>query len=376
MPGIYIHIPFCKKKCFYCDFYTSQNLKNKNEFLQALHKEIKLRSVFFKPDEKIKTIYFGGGTPSVLSPDEIQSISDSLYENFNISDDIEFTIEANPDDLNSDYIKKLSKTKVNRLSVGIQSFNDDYLKLMNRRHNAEQAETSIKISQDAGFSNISVDLIYGLPNSNLQFLEKELNKYISLDIQHISAYHLTYEQGTVFSHYLKTGKLHELPDDESYKQYLYLCDFLKSNNFEHYEISNFAKNNNISIHNSNYWKNVKYLGLGPSAHSYNKEQRFWNLSDINLYITNIMKGKTPIEYENLTIDDKFNDYLLTGLRTKWGVSLVVIKQHFGQKYYEHITNVTKKYIENAYLKTIENNLFLPEEKWFLSDKIISDLIYV
>ncbi len=374
LAGIYIHIPFCKKKCYYCDFFTSQNLSLTNNFLLALFFEINSRKDYLLADKIIETIYFGGGTPTTLKSSEIELILNNLKFNFNIPPNIELAIEANPDDLSEQYLEELIKLGFNRISIGIQSFNDEMLALMNRRHNSENAINSVENAQKAGFDNISVDLIYGLPKSNVDFLKKELESLLKLNVQHISAYHLTYETNTIFGNYLKKGKVAELPDFESQNQYKYLTKFLEGNGFEQYEISNFAKNGKYSKHNSNYWLGKEYIGFGPSAHSYNTQSRQWNVSNIKNYISEIENNKY-FEIEILSTTDKFNEYLITKLRTKWGVDLERIKKDFGQEYFSHLMNAVNKKVERKCFLTEKNILYLCKECWFLSDGLILDLIY-
>ncbi len=374
MAGIYIHIPFCKSKCYYCDFYSSQDISKTEQFISSLLIEIEQKKNYLIDNETIETIYFGGGTPSVLNPKQIQEILSKIYTTYNFSSKTEITFELNPDDITEEYLMLLKKAGINRLSIGLQSFNNNMLKLMNRRHDVKQAINSVKIAKNIGFNNISVDLIYGLPNTNLDFLKDELDKIIKLDIQHISAYHLTYEDKTVFKNYLEKGKLRELPDTESQKQFVYLTKFFEDNGFEQYEISNFAKNNLYSKHNSNYWFGVEYIGLGPSAHSYNKQSRQWNIANVKKYIAEIENNNIFYEKENLTVNDKYNEYLLTRLRTKWGIDLNYIEKNFGNMYLRHLISYVDKYLNLEYIYKQKNIVHLHKNYWFLSDKIISELM--
>ena len=374
MAGIYIHIPYCKSKCYYCDFYSSQDISGIDKFISSLLIEIENKRNYLFEDKNIKTLYFGGGTPSVLNAKQINKILDKIFSTFTVSSEAEITFELNPDDITLEYLKQIYAIGINRLSIGLQSFNNDMLKLMNRRHNSEQAINSVKTAKDIGYNNINVDLIYGLPNTNVEFLSKELQNLINLDIQHISAYHLTYEGKTVFNNYLKKGKLRELPDTESHKQFVYLTKFFEDNGFEQYEISNFAKNNLYSKHNSNYWFGVEYIGLGPSAHSYNKYTRQWNIANIKKYITKIENNTAPFEKEYLTVNDKYNEYLLTSLRTKWGVDLDYIKKEFGDTFLLYFLKSVDKYIKLNYVYKQKKNVYLHKYYWFLSDKIISELM--
>ena len=374
LAGIYIHIPFCKSKCYYCDFYSSQDVSSIEQFISSLLVEIEKKQNYLLEDKTIETIYFGGGTPSVLKANQVRAILTKIHSIYNVSLGAEITFELNPDDITKEYLNQISLMGVNRLSIGLQSFNNDMLKLMNRRHSSEQAVNSVNIAKDAGFDNISVDLIYGLPNTNVKFLSKELQNLINLDIQHISAYHLTYEGKTVFNNYLKKGKLRELPDTESQKQFVYLTKFFEDNGFEQYEISNFAKNNLYSKHNSNYWKGVEYIGFGPSAHSYNKHSRQWNVANVKKYIAEIENNIIPFEKEYLTVNDKYNEYLLTSLRTKWGVDLDYINNEFGDTYLLYFNNYVDKYMKLNYVCKRKKIVHLHKKYWFLSDKIISELM--
>lgn len=372
MAGIYIHIPFCRTKCYYCDFHTSVSYKYKNDYIDAIIGEIELRKTFLSEDN-IKTIYFGGGTPSTIETNDIKKIIDVISENFNLSKDAEITLEANPDDLDSTYLENLIKIGVNRLSIGIQSFNNDYLKLMNRRHNSEEAIIAVKNAQNIGFENISLDLIYGLPKSDFDFLKQEANSMLELNPQHISAYHLTIEDKTVFKKYVAEHKIREITDTNSLKQYLYLNKFFEKNGFEHYEISNFAKKGFISKHNSSYWADIQYLGLGSSAHSYNKNERTWNVANVKKYIEGVKLKEIHYEKETLSKKDKFNEYLLTGLRTSAGIDLSFIESSFGKPYLDFLIKNVNKLIQANTIILNDNMLFLSKVGWFTSDKIILDL---
>jgi len=375
MAGIYIHIPFCAKKCFYCDFFTVQSSKNRDLFFSSLLKEIYERKNYLS-GERIETVYFGGGTPSILSYKEIQGIVDQIDKNFNISENAEITFEANPDDLKENYLKALKRTKINRLSIGIQSFFNDDLVLMNRRHDENESRTVVLKAQNAGFDNISIDLIYGLPKMNLKKWERNLEYFCSLNIPHLSAYHLTYEAKTVLGKRLKTGKIKEISDEDSREQFRILMDILESKNFIHYETSNFAKEGFYSKHNCSYWKNKKYLGLGPSAHSYNLQSRQYNYGNLTKYIEGIKKGFGYFEKENLNITDKFNDYIITGLRTIWGIDLQLIKSKYGIKYIDFIERESKYLLQKNYLIREKENLFIGKEAKFIEDSIIEKLFYL
>ena len=375
MSGIYFHIPFCKQLCHYCAFHKSISLQAKERMLSCLKEELKNRKDYLK-GENIDSIYFGGGTPSVYSPKEIQSLIDEVALHFTINKDVEITLEANPDDLNSDYLKALKNSSVNRLSVGIQSFHDEDLILMNRRHTGQQAYDAIKRAQEFGFDNISVDQIYGVPGLTLEKWEENLKKVFELNIQHISSYHLMYDPNTVFTHKLKKGILKEVDEDVSLAQYKHLISEAQKHGFIHYEISNFSKLGLESRHNSNYWKQKMYLGLGPSAHSYNINRREWNVSDNLKYMNAIEKGGEYSEYEELSFNDKFNDYVLTSLRTVWGMNLNIVKDEFGESYQKHCLKKADKFIKSKDVRIENDNIILTDKGVFISNDVMSDFFFI
>ncbi len=375
MAGIYIHIPFCKKKCYYCDFFTQIGLKYKEDFLRAILLELEQRKNYLE-SETVESIYFGGGTPSLLSSDEIKTILEKIYKNFNISEYPEITLEVNPDDITVQYLTNLKYTGINRISIGIQSFFDDDLVVMNRRHTAEQAHRSVEQILSNGFTNLSGDLIYGLPNSDACKWSKNLKTFFDLKIPHLSAYHLSYEQNTVFSKLLKTGKLSLIDEENSLNQFSILCDESRKRGYEHYEISNFALHGFISLHNSAYWRQKSYLGIGPSAHSYNCVSRSWNISDFKKYLEGIFINQRNYQHEILSESDRYNEYIITSLRTHWGVNFQTIEENFGKMYSELCLNKSKKYIQNGNLMLNNNILNLTQEGKFISDKIIEDLFYM
>ena len=375
MAGIYIHIPFCKTKCHYCDFYKSTDFGAKTDFLSALKKEITWRKDELH-HEKIASIYFGGGTPSVLKISEINEILDFCSHFFQLEKDVEITLEANPDDLTPEFLQGLKQTSVNRMSIGTQSFFDRDLKSMNRRHNSEQALNSIKAAQAIGIDNISIDLIYGLPNQSLEEWKYNVETAVSLDVQHISAYHLTYHEGTVFYEYLKSGKIKELPDELSLEQFKLLLRILLEAGFEQYEISNFAQNENYSRHNKAYWERKKYLGFGPSAHSFDHRTRRWNVSSLRKYLQAVESNSVFWESEILTNQDQYNDYVITSLRTKWGISTADLNESFSEKYVRHFQKEADKFILSKHLQ-LENGVYkLSVEGLFISDKIMEALLFV
>ena len=375
MAGIYIHIPFCRKRCHYCDFFKSTDLSQKTRILEALKKELITRSPELNSEE-ISTIYLGGGTPSVLLLDELKSLLEIINVNYNVSPEAEITMEANPDDLSQAVLTCLRESGFNRLSMGIQSFSEADLKLMNRRHGVMQAVQSVKWAKSAGFKNISIDLIYGLPNQTMEEWEKNVQIAVQLDVQHISAYHLTYHEGTVFYDQLKKGVLKELPDELSLQQFEYLISKLKDAGFEHYEISNFCKPGYYSKHNSSYWKNKKYLGIGPSAHSFDLVSRRWNVSSIAGYLDGVENNKNFAETEILTEQDRYNDYIITGLRTIWGVSEHYIGTHFSEKYLTHFRATKNQYQQSGHLLDAAESITLSAAGLFISDQIMADFMVV
>ncbi len=375
MAGIYIHIPFCKQACHYCDFHFSTSLKNKDAFLISLKKEIELQKNYLGTS-RISTIYFGGGTPSLLTESELMHIFDELNVHFEIDTDAEITLEANPDDLNLKKIKELKHTPINRLSIGIQSFYDEDLALMNRAHTSKEALSVVQTSQDSGFENITIDLIYGIPTLTNEKWKHNLHTAFDLQVKHISSYCLTVEAKTALANFIKTGKVKNVDEQQSIEQFEIMVEKMKQNDFIHYEISNFCKEGFHSRHNSNYWLKENYLGLGPSAHSYNGVSRQWNISNNALYIQSIEKNKLNFEEEILTTTQKYNEYILTSLRTIWGTDLTYIETAFGKDYKNYCIKESERYIMEENLLNKENKLFLSDKGKLLADKIASDLFYI
>ncbi|MFB9096085.1 MULTISPECIES: radical SAM family heme chaperone HemW [Flavobacterium] len=371
MSGIYIHIPFCKQACHYCDFHFSTSLKKKDEMVSALAKEIAMRKDEFK-DETVATIYFGGGTPSILDVDDLKMLIDVVYQNYKVDDNPEITVEANPDDLTEDRIIQLSKNNINRLSIGIQSFFEDDLKMMNRAHDSQEAQRCLELATQY-FDNISLDLIYGVPNMSNEKWKQNIEKALSFGIPHISSYALTVEPKTALDKFIKKGIIKQ-PDDEVAQEHFYiLVETLKENGFIHYELSNFGKPDYFSKNNSSYWLGKKYIGIGPSAHSYDGVNRGWNISNNALYIKVIEENRLPIETEKLTLTDRYNEYIMTGLRTIWGVSLDRIKNEFGLKYFDYLNKESKRFLEDDLLVVEDNVLQTTKKGKFLCDGIASDL---
>ncbi len=375
MAGIYIHIPFCKQQCNYCDFHFSTSLKNKNGLLQALLQEIEIRKSFTK-GAKIKTIYFGGGTPSLISGQELNQIFDQLNNHFSIEPDAEITLEANPDDLNIQKIKELKNTPINRFSIGIQSFYDQDLQFMNRAHNSQEAQRSIKGIQDAGWNNITIDLIYGTPTLSNEMWQENLQKFKQWNIPHLSAYGLTVEEKTPLFHAIKKGITANVDQEKAKQQFEILMQFAKQEELEHYEISNFAKKGFMAKHNSSYWKGDSYLGLGPSAHSFDHNKRQWNVANNSRYIKAINQGVPSIEQEILSEKEQFNEYIMVSLRTIWGANLDLIELRFSAFLVDYFNFSVGKWMKSGEIEQKENIFKLTQKGKILADRITSDLFYV
>ena len=371
MSGIYIHIPFCKKACHYCDFHFSTSFKHKDQMIISLKNEILIRNRELK-DKKIESIYFGGGTPSVLSILEINSLIQTVFDNYIINDSVEITLEANPDDLSHEKILELSKTRVNRLSIGVQSFFQKDLTLMNRSHSSNQAIDCIK-SASKYFDNISVDLIYGIPGLDNSRWKENIEILISNNIPHISAYALTVEPKTALKKYIDNGIIAPIDDSQSQEQFYILLDILENHNYENYELSNFAKNKLYSVNNSAYWTRKNYIGIGPSAHSFNGNDRLWNIKNNVKYIESINNNILPNSKEVLSLIDKFNETVMFGLRTSRGISFVDIENDFGSIYKNQLIKNSQTHINNEFLIIKNNYLYIARKGKFLSDGIASDL---
>lgn len=373
MSGIYIHIPFCKQACHYCDFHFSTSLKYKDELLQALIKEINLQKTYLGNDT-IETIYFGGGTPSLLNADELNLLIGTITKLHTVAANAEITIEANPDDLDKAKLQALRQTDINRFSIGIQSFFDDDLEWMNRVHRAGEAEASVKRAQDLGFENITADLIYGYPLLSDTKWKHNLDKVFELGIPHVSSYSMTVEPQTALASFIKKKKQAAMDDQQSAEQFILLMDAMQTHGFEHYEISNFCKPGHYSKHNSNYWKGVKYLGIGPSAHSYNGETRQWNIANNAKYIQAIEKAEIPAETELLTETDRLNEYIMTSLRTMWGLDLdklnAIAKGADGQ-----LNKAAQRYFENGWIEQKEHIITLTQTGKLYADNIAAELFF-
>jgi oxygen-independent coproporphyrinogen III oxidase len=371
MAGIYVHFPFCRKKCHYCNFFSTPSSKHRDVFVPSLLKEIELQKDYI--DEEVKTIYFGGGTPSLLNGDEINRIIESVYQNFNVSATPEITMEANPDDINPEKVKQIRLTAVNRFSLGVQSFFAPDLKYLNRTHEEDQSECAIKSLQDGGLTNVNIDLIYGTPSLGMGHWKENLNKSVEFQIPHISAYALTVEPHTNLDVLINKSKLQPVSEAETINQFKYLMGFMKEKGFLYYEISNFCRPGFESQHNSAYWNGTPYLGLGPSAHSYNRISRQWNIANLENYIESINQNKVPFETEILTKDQKYNEYIMTSLRTSRGINTLFVKTEFGTDYFNYLEKTLQKYTDSSWIVIEDTVISLTDEGKLFCDMISSDL---
>jgi oxygen-independent coproporphyrinogen-3 oxidase len=369
MSGLYIHIPFCNSKCAYCGFYSIASVKCKGEFLEALKQEIVLRKDYLH-GEKVETVYFGGGTPSILTIEELKEIFITLQGSFEFDPQAEVTLEANPDTLSLAYLEGLRSLGVNRLSIGIQSFFDEDLKYLSRRHNAEHALQSIKWAKAAGFDNIGIDLIYGLPTSNADHWSQNLDRFFELDLPHLSAYALTLEPNSILTKQISQGKAVPVNDDDAVRDYAILCQKMAQAGYLHYEISNFCKPGMHSRHNSNYWFGIPYAGFGPSAHSYDGVSRQWNVSSVEQYVQGTPNGK-----ESLTPEQIYDEYVMLRLRTLWGIDLKYIKREMGERFSEHCESQAQSLLAQGRLSQTREFLYLTDEQMLFADGIAEELFW-
>lgn len=370
MSGIYIHIPFCKQACHYCDFHFSTSLKKKEDMLRAIKTELLMRKN--EISGVVNTVYFGGGTPSLLTVQEIQEILAVVKENYKVTEFPEITLEANPDDLDADKVLTLKESPVNRLSIGIQSFFEEDLKFMNRAHNAKQAKESLAMAS-RHFNNISIDLIYGIPYLSGKRWTENLNQTFDFGVVHISSYALTVEPRTALDHFIKSGKYPPLDESLAKSHFEILQQETSQRNYIQYEISNFGREGYFSKHNASYWSGVTYLGIGPSAHSYDGAQRSWNISNNARYVSSIQNGVLPSEREILSTEDRINEAIMTGLRTMWGVSLAAIEKNYGKMHKDKILGQAQKHLEQKTIKLENDHLFITPKGYFLADGISADL---
>ena len=375
MAGIYIHIPFCKTRCIYCDFYSTTRSELKSQYIRALCRELTERKEYLK-GEAVETIYFGGGTPSQLSENDFKEVFKTIEQVYGTRKATEITLEANPDDLTEEYTQMLRTLPFNRISMGIQTFDDATLRLLNRRHNAAQAIEAVQRCRQAGFQNISIDLIYGLPRETDQRWAQDLQQAVSLNVEHISAYHLIYEEDTPLYKMLQQHSVSQVDEDSSLNFFSTLIDTLSAAGYEHYEISNFCRPGYYSRHNTSYWKGIPYLGCGPSAHSFNGTTREWNISSIDRYIKGIEEGQRVFETEYLGPTTRYNEFIITPMRTVWGTPIEKLKQLFGIEMWEYCRKMATPYLKSGKLEEYEGALRLTREGIFISDSIMSDLLWV
>ncbi|MBE0638399.1 MAG: radical SAM family heme chaperone HemW [Bacteroidales bacterium] len=368
MAGIYLHIPFCRQKCHYCNFYSLATKKYRNEIVIAMKREIELNKDFFG-GEPVQTIYFGGGTPSLLPVSELIELIEKVKTTFEVSDEAEITVEANPDDLTDEWLKSLSHSPANRLSIGIQSFDDRDLHYLNRVHSAAEAKAGIGKAIAAGFSNLSIDLIYGIPTLSDETWLENINTAVSLNIPHISAYALTVEEGTALDHLIRKGKYTPVDDEKAVTQFKLLMATLDQSGYEHYEISNFSLPGHYSRHNKAYWNDAKYLGIGPSAHSYDGRIRRWNVSNLGKYTEGISLGNGLFEFDKLTSTQHFNEYVMTSLRTMWGIDLAEVNKRFGQSCLDHLNRELKNPEIRGRIVTQDNKIVLTNEGKLFADRM-------
>ena len=375
MAGLYLHIPFCKRRCIYCDFYSTTQSDKKGQYISALCKELRERKDY-ADNEIIETIYWGGGTPSQLAYEDFSKLFSTIAEVYNVSTDAEITLEANPDDLTEEYLESISNLPFNRLSMGIQTFDEERLKLLNRRHTATQAIEVFERCRRFGIHNISIDLIYGLPGESLQDWDYDLQQALALHPEHISAYHLIYEEGTPLWDMKQKHTVEEADEDLSLNLFKHLIHTLKSNGYEHYEISNFSLPGKNSRHNSSYWNGKKYIGCGPSAHSYDGVSRQWNISSLDRYIGGVNSGEKIYEVEELDLNTRYNDFVITTIRTSHGMSLLRLKTEFGKKLYDYCMRMVRPHVKQGTMQIVGDTLKLTESGIFVSDNIMGDMMMV
>jgi len=372
MAGLYVHIPFCRQKCHYCNFYSLATTKHHSQIIRAIIHELEIRKTYLR-GEKLSTIYFGGGTPSLFQAQTLASIIEKATKVFGIDKNAEITVEANPDDINERWLSDLQKTDVNRLSIGVQSFDDKDLKYLNRTHTAARAEDSIKQALDHGFDNLSIDLIYGSPMLDDGAWSENISKAMLTEVPHISAYALTVEPGTALDHFIRKGKYKPVDDANAARQFNMILKELDAAGFEHYEISNFCRPGQYSKHNTSYWFGEKYIGVGPSAHSYDEKSRQWNVSNLKSYIASVDKSEVDFEREILSTSQKFNEYLMTAIRTLWGIDLEKVKTDFGEDLLGHLLNEAQPYLENNQIKLSQKKITLTNKGKFFADGIAAGM---
>lgn len=386
MSSVYIHVPFCKSRCIYCDFYSTTDVRKRSRYVECLKHELEMRRSYLPFDEEVSSIYFGGGTPSQLSPAMLSSVLETVHRLFRVSSDVEITVEMNPDDVTGDYVHELCAMNVNRVSMGVQTFNDSRLAFLHRRHSSLQACNAVKLCQDAGLSNISIDLIYGFPDETIADWNSDISEAVNLGVPHISAYSLMYEEGTALTRMLDEGKLSQLDDEISLEMFRALMSRLHDAGFIHYEISNFSLPGFHSCHNSGYWTGVKYLGIGASAHSYDGFSRQWNPASLDRYMLAVEAGKIEYEREELSLSMKYDERVMTSLRTCDGIDLDALSRDFGNERLEYCLKSAEKHLADGSLELLQDYkpvlrkdvsskvLRLTTRGIFVSDGIMSDLM--
>ncbi len=373
MAGVYLHIPFCKSFCSYCDFYSITDSSSKEALVRAIIDEMALQSRYLE-GEKVDTVYFGGGTPSLLTVEQTESIISAIRKNFSMGSDPEITLEVNPDDVTAGYFGSLKAIGVNRVSLGVQSWDEKRLRYLGRRHTAVQSARALELIFSEGIKNVSADLIYGVPGMTTADLMADLQKMFTFPVKHLSAYHLTIEDGTRLGKLKKEGKLNETDEDTSNSMFTLLGNICRDHGFIHYEISNFALDGYISRHNSSYWMQVPYLGLGPSAHSFDRRSRQWNVSDVKKYIRSVSGGEVPFIREELSRLTIFNEYVMTSLRTMWGIDLAYVEESYDKELHDYLVNLSDKYIRYGLMRREKNTLVLTDQGKMISDNIIAELL--
>lgn len=381
MAGLYIHIPFCESRCIYCGFYSTTSLKLRDDYVDALCREMQMRpsKAALGNDEPIETIYLGGGTPSLLKGSQLNQIFSAIRKNYTLTENIEnieITMECNPDDVTGDFCETLKQLPVNRISMGAQTFSNERLRFLHRRHNAREVDEAITRLRNIGIRNISIDLMFGFPEESLFQWMNDIRHAIQLNVEHISAYSLMYEEGTPLYHLLEQEKIREIEEETSRRMYETLIDLLTGAGYEHYEISNFARPGFRSRHNSSYWHEVPYIGIGAAAHSYNRKQRSWNIENIQTYIRSISEGILPSESEQLDITTRYNDLITTALRTSDGIDLMKMEQEFGKELADRLLQEAQPHISRRLMKIKDGRLSLTREGLYISDDVMSDFMIV
>ena len=378
MAGLYIHIPFCESRCIYCGFYSTTSLSMRDDYTDALCREMQMRpaKAALGSNETIETIYLGGGTPSQLNGSQLNQIFSAIRKNYTLAENMEITMECNPDDVTGDFCETLKQLPINRISMGAQTFCNERLRFLHRRHNAGEVEEAVTRLRNIGIRNISIDLMFGFPEESLSQWMSDIRHAIQLDVEHISAYSLMYEEGTPLYHMLKQGKISEIDEETSRKMYETLIDQLTGAGYEHYEISNFARPGFRSRHNSSYWHEVPYIGIGAAAHSYNRKQRSWNIENIQTYIRSIGDGILPSESEQLDIFTRYNDLITTALRTSDGINLMKMEQEFGKELADRLFQEAQSHISRGLMKIKNGRLSLTREGLYISDDVMSDFMII